>query len=98
MIYLICYLHKTTFKASSSLLSLSLDESLHTAFDYLCFLSGPTTEGTFLLSLLQGTEPEEANLPANSLLRPLWSARIHLGRAQKAHPINPNPKPPAGPG
>lgn len=49
-------------------------------------------------SPLQGAEPEEANLPADSLLRPLRSARIHLGSAQKAHPLNPNPKPPAGPG
>lgn len=69
-----------------------------TTCDYPCLLSVPTTDGAFLLSPLQGTEPEEANLPANSLLRPLWSGRIHLGNAQKARRLNPNPKPPAGPG
>lgn len=52
---------------------------------YICV---PTFKVSSPLYLFQGTEPEEANLPADSLLRPLWPIRVHLGDAQKAHPLN----------
>lgn len=52
----------------------------------------PTSHAAFLLFLFpQGTEPEEADLPADSLLRPLWPTRVYLGAAQKACLLNTPP-------
>lgn len=42
----------------------------------------------YVICFPQGTEPEEAYLPTNSLLRPLWPWRVHLGSAQGAQLLN----------
>lgn len=39
----------------------------------------------------QGAEPEEADLPADSLLRPLRPTRVYLGDSQKACLLNTPP-------
>lgn len=47
-----------------------------------------TSDVAFLLFPPQGAEPEEADLPADSHLRPLWPTRVSLGGAQKACLLN----------
>lgn len=50
-----------------------------------------TVQCYFLSSLSQGTQPEEAHLPGNGLLRPLRPIRVCLGGAQKARPLISSP-------
>ena len=57
----------------------------------MCLQSVLPSNVAFPLYPPQGTEPEEADLPADSLLWPLWPIRIYLGAAQKALLLNTSP-------
>lgn len=87
--HIICWLHITQHLWPNIVCNAPPSMSLSSTWYLWCVYGQfPTSESAFLLYPIQGPEPEEANLPANSLLRPLWPIRVYMGGAQKACPLN----------